>query len=134
MSWREDLRDRLLADAALANLLGTRIAWFEAARGWTTYPQLVMQEVSVIREATHQGHDGLDEVRVQFDIYDETAADLELIEAALLAEMEQGEVIVGSTAFGYGFLSNRGMGTDDLANTQRLHRLRMDFQFFHETV
>lgn len=136
MSWRGDLITRLRGDAALAAQLGTRIAWFEAARGWgDTFPQMVLSEISVIREHTHSGGwDGLDQVRVQFDIYAVTGAALETIEAALLAEMEQASVDVGATRFHYGFLQDRSMGIEDLADQERVLRLRMDFQFFHETV
>lgn len=136
MSWRSDLVARLRGDATLAGLLGTRIAFFEAARGWgSTLPQLVLQEVSVTREHTHSsGHDGLDEVRVQFDIYAAGGVAAGSVEAALLAELEQEAVTQGSTRFGYGFLQDRGMSTEDMGDGSRAQRLRMDFQFFHETV
>lgn len=135
MTWRSDYKDRLRGDASLAAELAARIGWFEAQRGWgSTYPQLVLTEVSVVREATHQGHDGLDEVWVQHDIWAESAEQLETIEAALLVEMEQATVTQGGTVFHYGHLLDRAMDTEDLTDTARLYRLRMDFQFFHETV
>lgn len=133
-SWRQDLITRLRGDAALAAAFGPRIAFFQAARSWTAYPQLVLQEISPGREYTHQGPDGLDGPRVQFDIYAETAATLLAGEAALLAEME-GEATVGGTIFHHGTLAARTTpDPEDLANNRSILRLSMDFIFFHEAI
>lgn len=135
MSWRGDLVTRLRGDAALAALVGTRVAWFEAARSWTAYPQIVLQEISPGREYTHDGPDGLDRPRVQFDIYAETGANIEAVEAALLAEMEEVETETGNTRFHDGVLEGRRMlDTADLGNQRRVQRLSMDFEFFHEAI
>ena len=135
MSWRGDLKDRLRGDAALQSLCANRISWFEARRSWAEYPQIVMQEISPGRDYTHDGPDGLDEPRVQFDILAEDGADIEAVETALLAEMEQAGVEQGSTRFGFGFLVDRRMlDPVDLGNNRRVQRLKMDFQFFHETI
>lgn len=135
MSWRGDLITRLRADAALAAALGTRIAFFEAARSWgQTYPQLVLQEISPGREYTHNGPDGLDEPRVQFDIYALSGTVIETVEAALIAEMES-PATTGATRFHEGFLEGRRMlDSDDLANNVRVLRMSLDFTFFHETI
>lgn len=133
MSWRGDLLARLRTDAPLAGLLGTRMAWFEAARDWATLPQLVLQEISPGREYTHDGPDCLDGPRVQFDIYAADGVRAEAVEAALLACMEAGGD-QGATRFHPAFLEGRGMGVEDLSDQVRVHRLRMDFTFFFETV
>lgn len=134
MSWRGNLVARLRGDAALAAQLGTRIAWFEAARSWKSYPQLVLQEVTPGREYTHDGPDGLDWPRVQFDIYAGPGSTLEAVEAALLAEMES-TASQGGTFFHQAYLEGRTMpGPDDLANQDRILRLSMDFTFFHEAI
>lgn len=133
-TWRQDLIARLRADAALAAAFGTRIAFFEAARSWTAYPQLVLQEVSPGREYTHNGPDGLDGPRVQFDIYATDDASLLAAETALMAEMES-EVTVGGTKFHHGYLEARSMpDPGDLANQRRILRLSLDFTFFHEAI
>lgn len=134
MSWRSDLKARLRGHGALSALCSTRIAWFEAGRSWVdTFPQLVMQEISPGREYTHDGPDGLDQPRVQFDIYAATGVSAEAVEAVLLALMEAGGT-QGSTQFHPAFLEDRHMGTEDLADGVRAQRLRMDFMFFHEAV
>lgn len=134
MSWRGDLVARLRADANVAAQAGTRIAFFEAARSWgETYPQLVLQEISVQRDWTHDGPDGLDQVRVQFDVYANSGASCEALEAPLTAAMEAGGT-QGSTKFHEGFLEDRDMQVEDLGNQRRVHRLRMDFSFFYERV
>lgn len=134
MSWREDLVTRLRGNAPLAAVFGQRIAFFEAARSWTLYPQLVLQEISPGREYTHDGADGLDGPRVQFDIYSDTETGLLDGETALLIAMES-EQTVGSTRFHFGFLEARSMpDPGDLANQRRILRLSMDFTFFHEAI
>lgn len=134
MSWRGDLVARLRGDAGLSAQTGERIAFFEGARSWgQTYPQLVLQEISVRRDWTHDGPDGLDQVRVQFDIYATGGAACEAVEAPLLAAMELAGT-QGNTKFHEGFLEDRSMEVEDLGNQRRVHRLRMDFSFFYETV
>ena len=135
MSWRDDLVARLGSEPALSSALGDRIAWFEAQRGWTEYPQLVLQEIDPGREYTHDGPDGLDQPRVQFDIYATDPADLQTVEAALMTEMEQAETDAGDTRFHFGFLVLRRFGeVEDLPDQRRLFRLTMDFEFHWETV
>ncbi|MAY20313.1 MAG: hypothetical protein CL955_06815 [Erythrobacteraceae bacterium] len=135
MSWRGDLISRLRADAALAAALGTRIAWFEAGRSWTTFPRLVLQEISPGRDYTHSGPDGLDGPRVQFDIFAEDGEAVEAVETALIAEMEQAVVETGSTRFHHAFLEGRRMlDPVDLGNNRRVQRMTLDFTFFHETI
>lgn len=135
MSWRGDLRARLIADAALATLCGPRIGWFDAARSWErAYPQVVLQEVSPGRDYTHDGPDGLDHPRVQFDLLAVSDADLLATEAALTAAMEAGGA-QGSTRFHEGFLELRQSGDPvDLGDGTRVLRLIMDFTFHWETV
>lgn len=136
MNWRKDLLTRMRG-AALSEITGTRIAWMEAQRSWgDTMPQMVMTEVSVVREHVHDGHsDGLDRVRVQFDIYADTAAYAEMVEFSLLSEMERAlTVTTGNTVFHYGQLVDRDMTIEIEADQRRTVRLRMDFEFFHETI
>ncbi len=134
MTWRGDLIARLRADAGLAAVFATRIAFFEAARSWKLYPQLILQEISPGREHNHDGFDGLEGPRVQFDIYADDEAHLWSGEAALIAAMEAGGDR-GGTRFHRGFLQGRSMpDPEDLGNNRSLLRLRMDFIFYHESI
>lgn len=133
MSWRTGLIARLRANPALAAACGTRIALIEAARSWDAWPQLVVNEVSPGRDYTHDGPDGLDGPRVQFDIWGQGIAQLEAAEAALTTLMEAGGT-QGGTRFHPAFLEDRELTSEDLANGQRVQRLRLDFIFFFETV
>ena len=133
MSWRTDLVARLKADTALAAAVGPRVALIEPARSWTTFPQLVLHEISPGREYTHDGPDGLDQPRVQFDVWGQGIAQLEAVEAALQTVMETGGT-QGATQFHPAFLEDRDTGVEDLSDQVRVHRLRLDYQFFFETV
>ncbi|MFO6447864.1 DUF3168 domain-containing protein [Erythrobacter sp. NE805] len=133
-TWRQDLLARLRETEALAAVFGTRIAWFEASRSWEAFPRLVLQEISPGREYTHDGPDGLDGPRVQFDIYAETDAGLLAGETALIAAMET-TADKGGTRFGMGFLEARSSPEPgDLANDRRILRLSLDFTFYHEAL
>lgn len=133
MSWRTDLIARLRGAPAVASAFGTRIALIEAARSWSSWPQLVVNEVSPGRDYTHDGADGLDGPRVQFDIWGQGIAQLEAAEAGLVALMEAGGV-QGATRFHPAFVEARRMDVEDLPDQARVHRLSIDFIFFFETV
>lgn len=136
MSWHIDLVNRLRGDSALAALVGQRIAWFEAARSWPDdATAIVMQEIDAGREYTHQGHDGLDRPRVQFDIYAVSGEVIFDVGARLVAAMEQAGIEQGSTRFGFGFLANRRMlDPETLASGARVQRLSIAFEFTHEII
>lgn len=135
MSWRGDLLTRLRADAGLAALCGTRIAWFEAGRSWVrTYPQVVLTEITPGREYTHEGPDELDRPRVQFDVMAADGAGAQAVESALLAEME-GTATAGATQFHEGFLEDRRtLEPVDLGDQVRVFGLQMDFTFHWQSV
>lgn len=133
MSWRTDLVARLKADAGIAAAVGTRVALIERGRSWSAWPCLVLHEISPGREYTHDGPDGLDEPRVQFDVWGIGIDHLEAVESALQAVMEAGGT-QGSTKFHPAFLEGRDTGVEDLADGTRVHRLRLDYRFFFEAV
>lgn len=133
MSWRTDLVARLRGNAAMTAAVGTRVAFIERGRSWSAWPCLVLHEISPGREYTHDGPDGLDEPRVQFDVWGEGIVQLEAVEAALRTVMETGGT-QGSTKFHPAFLEDRDTGVEDLANQVRVHRLRLDYRFFFEAV
>jgi len=133
MSWRTDLIARLRGDAPLAAALGTRVAWIEARRDWTAWPQLVVHEISPGRGYSHDGATGMDLPRLQFDVWGQGIVQIEGAEVALLALMEAGGD-QGDTRFHPAFLEDRDTGVEDLADQERVHHLRLDFMVFVEPI
>ena len=62
------VRNTMLADTSVSNLLGQRIRWGHALEG-DTYPLAVLQKVSEHRFVTLDGDSGLARHLVQIDVY-----------------------------------------------------------------
>lgn len=136
MSMEADMLARLVGVAGLSPV-GTRIAWGERPRGSSPeFPALVLTQVSPGREWTHDGPDGLDFPRVQFDFYGPSPEQLRTLFIALRDELEATPFTdQGGTRFHQAFLETRvGPTAEDLVDGVRIFRIRCDFQFHHESI
>jgi hypothetical protein len=82
-----DLRTRLLADAAVAALVGTRVDWGLRVQGGPL-PALRLTLIPTPRAYTMAGADTTQQYRVQVDCYGETYKAAYDLRAAVVAEME----------------------------------------------
>jgi hypothetical protein len=90
-------------------------------------PALVINEISPGRLYVHSGPDGLENPRVQFDVYAATFAAARTIATALLHTLEQPET-VGVIAFSKSILAARsGPRFEDIGGGEKPVRIRMDF-------
>ncbi len=131
MAMEEDLVTRLTGDTAIAALVGDAVSWFGRARG-DALPALVLGKVSPGRDYTHDGADGLDGPRVQFDCMAATADGAYALSRAVLACMET-PATVGDTTFHTAFLEGENwtdQGEQD--GGEALFVLALDFIFYHE--
>lgn len=134
-----DLLTRLGAVAGLS-ALGTRISWMERSRRVTPeFPALVATMVSPGRDWTHDGPDGLDRPRVQFDLYGKSVDQLRDLFDALRDELETAPFVdvggAGGTRFHPAMLdTQRDMPAEDLSDGTRIFRISADFYFYHEPV
>lgn len=133
MPMHEDLVARLKADAGIAALLtgANRISWFDRVRE-AGLPSITLTMVSPGRDWQHDGPDGLDGPRVQFDCWAETRPAAAALARAVRAAMEQ-SAEVGDTLFHVGFLEGEqwiAEGEQDGGTT--LFRVVLDFMFYHE--
>jgi hypothetical protein len=90
-------------------------------------PALVINEISPGRLYVHSGPDGLENPRVQFDVYAATFAAARTIATALLDTLEQPET-VGAISFSKSILAARsGPRFEDIGGGEKPVRIRMDF-------
>lgn len=120
----EALRAKLLAVAAFKALC-PKVVWDERPQG--VYPATVLTMVSPGREYTQDGWDGLNESRVQVDIWSLAKAEALAISRALIAAIEPTTAIAG-WEIGPAFLEDEdGAGTEDLGGGTKVYRRRMDW-------
>jgi hypothetical protein len=103
MSFEADLRARLLADAAIAGLVGTRIYWKIRAQG-SALPAIVLGTIYGPRDQHFEGPIGTQGNRIQFDCLAPTAIAAINLRNAVLAEIE-GPGTAGATTFQGGFVN-----------------------------
>jgi hypothetical protein len=126
----EALRLKLLA----ANLPGvTSIAWDESPQA-ATNPRVVLSIVSRGREYTHDGHDGLDETRVQIDIYSDTTTQKWAIARAIIPALEA-ESNFGGWSLNPAFLDgDRDFAPIDMGGGRKVHRRVQDWIIYNGPV
>lgn len=117
---------------ALGTAAGDRISWGAPARG-DALPYTVLSRVSLVEEWTHDGPDGLDQSRVQFDHYAATAEDAMAVARAMKPAMQSAATVAG-VKFHPAELADFEGPTDEGEQDggAPLWRVRNDFQFYHE--
>lgn len=129
----EDLIARLVADAGVSAVVGAGVSWFERNRD-DALPVLVLTKVSPGRDYAHDGPDGLDGPRVQFDCLGSTGDEALALKRAVVACMEQ-PATVGNTLFHNAFLEGETwipQGEQD--GGEPLFQLSLDFIFYHQAA
>lgn len=125
----EALLARLLAASPIAAIVGDRVDWDDRS---DPMPSLTLTKVSPGREWTHDGPDGLDDPRVQFDCWASTKAARTALARAVLAEMEQPRVAAGWRFHEGSVELERWTREDDLPGEIPVFRAQLDFTFFHQ--
>ena len=134
------LRARLLADAAISGLVGTRIDWDIRPQG-KTLPAITLSLVSDRREQ-HMG--GLQTTRgtwVQFDVWATTAAQVATLRDAIVGLIATGATQDGITFFGAQNIDagNRGLGVGETTgfeetSTTIVHRGMVQATIWHTVI
>jgi hypothetical protein len=126
---------RLAGCAPIAAILasGEAVGWHErpASLG---FPSISLTDASSGREYTHDGHDGLDRPRVQFDLCSLDAVTLIALRDAVRAEMEQARDI-GAVRFHVAMeVSHFRPPPETLPDGKRVYRITQEWEFFWESV
>lgn len=130
MSWRTDLLDRLEGAGDITSVAGTNIGWTERKRS-QPFPAIVLHEISDGVIYSHDGANPYEDPLVQTDIWVVDPDQLEVLEAAVRALVENGGT-QGNTVFEPGFLiGRRTMQPEDLDDGVRVFGLQMDFSIPH---
>jgi hypothetical protein len=127
----ESLRARLLADTAVAALVGTRVTWIDRPQG-ATLPAVTLQIISPGRAYTHGGADGLADTRVQIDCWGASYASAKALARSVIPAVEPA-LTQGATKFSQSFLdASRDMPVEDLEGGVMVYRVSQDFIVWHQ--
>jgi hypothetical protein len=129
---QEALRTRLLADAGLKRLV-REVVWDERNQDGPL-PAIVLTLISPGREYDHDGWDGLNDSRVQTDVWGKTPAECLAVSRALSSAIEP-EMTIDSWILGPAFLEDEGGGqSEDLGGGAKIFRRRSDWMIMNRPV
>ncbi len=124
---KQDFRALLLADAAVAGLVGVRAYWSARPQG-SDLPAIVFHLISTVTDYTMRGPVGLVGRRVQVDCYADGQAGIEALSRAVEARLSGFRGVFGATDFQGIFLAGvreeREAGSND---AERFFRASLDF-------
>ena len=126
----EDLVARLTSAQAVAAIVGDNVNWFERTRG--AFAELTLFKVSPGREWNHNGPDGLDRPRIQFDCWAGSAETAAALGRAVVGEMEQARAVGGTRFWPGQLLAEDWTSEGEDGGGTPVFRARLDFEFFHE--
>ncbi|MGH8572243.1 MAG: hypothetical protein ACREX8_06670 [Gammaproteobacteria bacterium] len=131
-TWEDDLVTRVTAADSIRTLgVEDEVGWVERRKAGRL-PAITLQKIAPGRDYNHGGANAQQEPRVQFNIWGTSPAQVERIEAALIALLAAAAT-VGSTSFGRAFLEGSpDLPPDDLAGGGRAFRRAPDFTLWHE--
>jgi hypothetical protein len=119
------LVSRLLANAALAALVGTRIVWIERPQG-SALPALTLQRVTPGRDYNYSGASGTSSPMVQADCWGGSYATAKAVAAAVIEAVEE-RATIGGVKFAPGFIVGaRDMPTEELGGGIKVYRVSLD--------
>lgn len=138
MFWEDALVARLNAaagvgDAVDADADGDAAIGFGRNRG-AGYPALLLAEISLGVEWTHDGPVALEQPRVQFDSYAADAASAKALSKAVRAAMEEGGDQDGWRFHPAQIESEQTIDEGELTGGDPLFRVSQDFVFYIEEI
>lgn len=133
MAMEEDLIARLIGSTAIGAMIGDRANWGGRVRG-DAPPSITLHKVSPGREWTHDGPDGVDRPRVQFDCFGATDDAAAALSRLVRAEMET-PAEIGATQFHPAMLEGeQWIDEGELDGGDPLFRVLLDLMFYHEEL
>ena len=125
------LKQLLLTDTSIANLVGTRINWVKSQQGAAS-PRIVLYRVSGVRDMHMQGPSGLVSSRVQGDCLGLTYDSAKSVARAVEARLSGFKGTRGAVRFDGCFLDNE-RDDDSYSDTpDKLFRTSLDFIIWHK--
>ncbi len=129
---QEALRAKLLANSGV-KALAREIVWDERNQDGPL-PAIVLTLISPGREYTHDGWDGLNDSRVQVDVWAKTPAETLAVFRALVPAIEP-ETTILDWLIGPAFLEDDGGGeSEDLGGGAKIFRRRSDWMIMNRPV
>lgn len=129
MSMETALRSRLLNDATVAGITGTRVDWTERPQ-MTALPAVTLQVISDPRPQTFSGFTGFRETRVQIDCWGLTRGAVVALREAVIAAVAPAGTFY-SVNFGRSFFPTGGIDRGENTETGFVHRDSIDALVWH---
>lgn len=132
MDLQAGLRARLLADSAVAAIVGARIYWVDRPQE-TTYPAITLQTISDPRPEHLKGFDGARATRVQVDCWAKGAAGYGValsLARAVIAAISPPATVSGKR-FGRGSVEGQRDLGETVTDGSFVHRQSVDFSIWH---
>lgn len=130
MAFEADLIARIAA-LGLPGVGADQVSWIQR-RVDMVLPAVTVQRIAPGRDYTHDGANALESPRLQFNVMALTPAEIEAIEAALVAGLEPAAT-VGGTKFGPGFLhGSPDLDPERLTDGTLVFRRSPDMTLWHE--
>lgn len=127
MDMEAAMRARLLADPAIAALVGTRVYWIERPQA-TLLEAITLQHVTDERRTNYDDFDGMQPGYVQVDVWASSYAKGKAIKEAVIAALAPaGEH--GGVRFTRAFPDARDLS--ERVDTKTIFRPSIDFTFFY---
>ncbi|HYI42682.1 MAG TPA: DUF3168 domain-containing protein [Sphingomicrobium sp.] len=130
MDMQGALRAQLIADAAVAQLVGQRVHWVDRPQGGEL-PAVTLQTISAARPRHMQGLQTLRSSRVQCDIWAETYKQAREITEAVVAALEPAHTANGISFRPTGFENERDLMERLAGDTKSIHRTTLDLIVWH---
>lgn len=129
MDFQEGVRARLIADSAVAAIVGDRVAWMARAKG-APLPAIVLQVVSDPRPSHLKGLEGARSTTVQCDCWAEDYGAAVALARAAIAALVPPETITGKQFGNAQVIGQRDL-SEDTDDGKFLHRQSVDFIIRH---
>lgn len=128
MDMQSGIRTRLLNDARVADLVGTRVDWGQRSQA-TAYPAIVLQTISDPRPANLKGYEKTRGTLVQMDVYAKEYETALIIARAAIAVLKDPRKI-GGKKFGPTFVDGQ-RDSLETSGTTNIHRQSVDLNIWH---
>jgi hypothetical protein len=128
MDMQGGLRARLLADAAVAAAVGSRVYWVQRPQS-TALPAITMQTIDDPRPNHMQGFDGARTTRVQLDCWAPSFSAALTLARACIAALAEPTTLNGKR-FGPTLIDGQRDLLDDVSGTP-IHRQSVDLLVWH---